>query len=85
MAIIGIIVGLIGAAIGIVVGLLGGLFGMGLGLLGACLGLGVHLFPVLLIAAGIIWLVKGSSSRNVVGIQAHQSGVPPSHSPNQPR
>jgi hypothetical protein len=85
MAVIGIIVGLIGAAVGIAIGLVGGLLGMLLGLLGACLGLAVHLFPVLLIAAGIIWLVKESSSKNVVGVQSNHSGLPPSHSTNRPR
>jgi hypothetical protein len=85
MVIIGIIVGLIGAAVGIVVGLVGGLVGMVLGLLGGFLGLAVHPLPVLLIAAGIIWLVKESSSRNVVGVQPNHVRIPPSHSPSKPR
>ena len=85
MAVIGIIVGLIGAAVGIVVGLVGGLVGMVLGLLGGSLGLVPHLFPVLLIAAEIIWLVKESNVRNVAGVQANRNGPPPPHSPNNLR
>jgi hypothetical protein len=85
MAVIGIMVGLIGAAVGIVIGLVGGLVGIVLGLLGGSLGLVLHLFPVLLIAAGIIWLVKGSNSRNVAGVQANHSGPPPPHSPSKLR
>ena len=64
MAAFGIIVGLFGAGVGIFVGLVAGLVGMVLGLLGGALGLLPHLFPVVLIAIGIIWLVKRSSSRS---------------------
>lgn len=85
MAVIGIIVGLIGAAVGIVIGLVRGLVGMVLGLLGGSFGLVLHLFPVLLIAAGIIWLVKGSNSRNVTGVRADGGGPVPPHSPGNPR
>ena len=85
MAIIGIIVGLIGAAVGIVVGVVGGLVGMVLGLLGGSLGLLPLLFPVLLLTLGIIWLVKGSNSRNVTGVRADGGGPVPPHSPGNPR
>ncbi|MGO8819125.1 MAG: hypothetical protein ACLQVG_31175 [Terriglobia bacterium] len=61
MAAIGIIIGLIGAAVGILLGVVGGLVGMVFGLLGGSLALLAHLFPVLVIALGIIWLVKGSN------------------------
>jgi hypothetical protein len=83
MAVIGIIVGLIGAAVGIVIGLVGGLVGMVLGLLGGSFGLVLHLFPVLLIAAGIIWLVKGSNSRSVAGVQTNHSGPPAPYGPSK--
>ncbi|MGD1105252.1 MAG: hypothetical protein ABSA59_24670 [Terriglobia bacterium] len=85
MAAIGIIVGLIGAAVGIVVGVVGGLVGMVLGLLGGSLGLLPLLFPVLLLTLGIIWLVKGSNSRNVTGVRADGGGPVPPHSPGNPR
>ncbi|MGA3327926.1 MAG: hypothetical protein ABSF45_25990 [Terriglobia bacterium] len=85
MAIIGIIVGLIGAAVGIVVGVVGGLVGMVLGLLGGSLGLLAHLFPAVLIILGIIWLVKGSNARNVTGVRADGGGPAPPHSPCNPR
>jgi hypothetical protein len=85
MAAIGIIVGLIGAAVGIVVGAVGGLVGIALGLLGGSLGLLPHLFPVLLITLGIIWLVKGSNARNVTGVRADGGGPTPPHSPCNPR
>ena len=65
MAGIGIILGLIVVAVRIVLGVVRGLTGAALGLLGGTLGLLVHFFPVVLITIGIIWLVKGSSSKNV--------------------
>jgi len=85
MAVIGIIVGLIGAAVGIVVGAVGGLVGMVLGLLGGSLGLLPFLFPVLLIATGIIWLVKGSNSRNVAGARMTHVGPTPPRNPGNPQ
>ena len=85
MAGIGIIVGLIGAAVGIMVGVVGGLVGIVLGLLGGSLGLLPHLFPVVLITIGIIWLVKGSNPRNVTGVRADRGGPAPPHSPCNPR
>ena len=85
MAAIGIIVGLIGAAVGIVVGVVGGLVGGALGLLGGTLGLLPHLVPVVLIALGIIWLVKGSSPKNAAGVRANQGGTVRPQSPGNPR
>jgi ABC-type microcin C transport system permease subunit YejE len=85
MAIIGIIVGLIGAAVGIVVGAVGGLVGMVLGLLGGALGLLPVLFPVLLMTLGIIWLVKGLNARNMAGVRADGSSPAPPHNPGNPR
>jgi ABC-type nitrate/sulfonate/bicarbonate transport system permease component len=85
MAAIGIIVGLIGAAVGITVGLVGGLAGAILGLLGATLGLLPHLFPIALITLGIIWLVKGSSARNVTVVQAGHGNTVQPQSPGNPR
>ena len=64
MAVIGIIVGLIGAAFGIVAGAVGGFVGIVAGLLGACLGLAPILFPVVLITLGIIWLVRSANSNH---------------------
>jgi len=81
MAIIGIIVGLIGAAVGIVVGMVGGLLGIVLGLLGGALGLLPLLLPILLMTVGIIWLVKGSNTRNVTGVRADGGGPAPPHNP----
>jgi len=78
MAIIGIIVRIIGAAVGIVVGLAGGLVGGVLGLLGGALRLLPHLFPIVLITLGVIWLVKASNPRNVAGVRADRGdAVPP--------
>ena len=85
MAVIGVIVGLIGAVVGIVVGLVGGLVGMVLGLVGGAIGLLPLLIPVVLIAAGIIWLVRGSNSRGVAAVQANHSGPVPPHNPSNPR
>ncbi|MGA2985073.1 MAG: hypothetical protein ABSG32_14775 [Terriglobia bacterium] len=85
MAAIGIIVGLIGAAVGIVVGAVGGLVGIVLGLLGGSLALLPHLFPVLLIAIGIIWLVKGANRRNVTVAKADRGNATPPQSPRSPR
>ena len=85
MAAIGIIVGLIGAAVGIVVGAVGGLVGIVSGLLGASLGLLPHLFPVVLIAIGVIWLVKGANRRNVTAAKADRGSVAPPPSPRSPR
>jgi hypothetical protein len=85
MAIIGIIVGLIGAAVGIVVGAVGGLVGMVLGLLGGALGLLPVLFPVLLMTLGIIWLVKGLNARNMAGVRAEGGSPAPPPNPGNPR
>jgi len=85
MAIIGIIVGLIGAAVGIVVGLVGGLVGLVLGILGGSLGLLPHLFPVVLITIGIIWLVKRSNASNVTGVRVEGGGPVPPYRPYNPR
>jgi hypothetical protein len=74
MAAIGILFGLIGAAVGILVGLVGGLIGMVLGLFGGSLGLLPHLFPVVLIILGTMWLVKGSKPRNASRIDADRGG-----------
>ncbi|MGO8787646.1 MAG: hypothetical protein ACLQVL_09725 [Terriglobia bacterium] len=85
MAAIGILVGLIGAAIGIVVGAVGGLVGIALGLLGAALGLLPHLFPIVLITIGIIWLVKGSSPGRVAGAKLGHGDASRTQSPGSPR
>jgi hypothetical protein len=85
MAIIGIIMGVIGAAVGIVAGMVGGLMGIVAGLLGACLGLLPVIFPVLLIAVGIIWLVKGSNVRSAAGARPEISSPAPPHGPGNPR
>jgi hypothetical protein len=85
MAVIGIIVGLIGAAVGIVVGLAGGLVGLVIGLVGGVIGLLPLLIPMALIAAGIIWLVKGSNTRGVAAVQANHSSPVPPHSPSNLR
>jgi len=85
MAAIGIIVGFIGAAVSSVVGLVGSLVGIVIGLLGGSLGLLPFLVPVSLITLGIIWLVKGSNSRNVTGVRADGGGPVPPHSPGNPR
>jgi len=78
MAIIGIILALIGAAVGILVGLVGGLVGLVLGLLGGSLGIIAHWFPVLLLALGIIWLVKKSNPGNAPARRTDVgSGQPP--------
>jgi hypothetical protein len=85
MAVIGIIVGLIGATVGIVGGLVGGLVGLVIGLLGAVFGLLPLLIPVALIAAGIIWLVKGSDQRNVAGVKSAHGQPNPQHVPSNLR
>jgi uncharacterized membrane protein YkgB len=81
MAAIGIIVGLVGAAVGI----LSGLVGIILGLLGGSLGLLPHLFPIVLITIGIIWLVKGSNPRDVTGVRADRGDTTRPQSPGNPR
>ena len=85
MAAIGIVVALILAAVGIVVGIVGGLAGAVLGLLGGTLGLLPHLVPIVLITLGIIWLVKGSSSKNAAGVSVGRGDVAPPQSFNRPR
>ena len=85
MAGLGIILGLIGAAVGIMVGAVGALVGIVLGLLGGALSMLPHLFPVVLITIGIIWLVKGSNARNVTGVRADRGGPAPQHSSGNPR
>ena len=85
MAAIGTIVALIVAAVGIAVGVVGGLARAVLGLLGGGLGLLVHLFPLVLITLGVIWLVKGSNARGVAGARAEHGNVPPPQSPREPR
>jgi hypothetical protein len=64
---IGFIVGILAALFGLVTGLAGGLIGVVMGLAGALFGLAVPFLPVLLVIAGIIWLLKprnaGASAR----------------------
>jgi hypothetical protein len=79
MAAIGIILGLIGAAIGVVIGLVAGLAGMVVGLLAGSLGLLIHVFPIVLIVLGTIWLVKGSKPKSPMGIQPSHAGPASSH------
>jgi hypothetical protein len=85
MAIFGIILGLYGAAVGIAVGVVAGLGGMVLGLLGGSLVLLPHLFPVVLIVIGIIWVVKGSRSRSAAVVSPNHGGSAPPHGPGNPR
>ena len=85
MAVIGIIVGLIGAAVGIVVGLVGSLVGIVIGLLGASIGLLPVLIPVVLITLGIIWLVKGLNTRNRAEVPAAAGGPASLRRPGNPR
>jgi hypothetical protein len=53
---VGIVVGLVGAAVGVVIGLAGALVGLVVGLL-------IPLSPILLLVLGIVWLANGSSVR----------------------
>ena len=76
MAVIGIIVALIGAAVGVVVGIAGGLVGLVAGLFGGSLALLPHLFPVVLIALGIIWLMRGANPKNTEGARAGRGDLP---------
>jgi len=85
MAIIGVIIGLIGAALGVVAGVVGGLVGVVAGLLGGSLAFVTHLFPVVLISIGIIWLVKGSNPRKVTGVRADRGIAVTPQSPYNPR
>lgn len=85
MAAFGIIIGLIGAAVGIVIGVVGGLVGMVLGLVGGSLGLLTHWLPVLLMALGIIWLVKGSNPRKAAGASTVPGGASRPQSPRNPQ
>ena len=85
MASIGIILGLIGAAVGIVVGAVGGLVGIVFGLLGGSLGLLSHLFPVVLLTIGIIWLMKGSNPGKAAGARTDQGPAGRPQGPCNPR
>ncbi len=85
MAGIGVIMRLIGAAAGILAGLVGGWVGLVLGLVGVSLALLLHLFPVVLITIGIIWLVKGSNPRNVTGARVEQGDNARPHSSGSSR
>lgn len=78
MGLIGIIAGLIGAAVGVVAGIIGGLLGAVMGLLGSLLGLLPVLFPVVLIAVGIVWLLKSSNANHgaVEGIDSRNVAPP---------
>jgi uncharacterized membrane protein len=64
MGLIGVIAGLIAAAVGALAGIIGGLLGAVMGLLGGLLGLLPVLFPVVLIALGIVWLLKTSNANH---------------------
>ena len=70
MGLIGIIAGLVGAAVRAVVGIAGGLIGAGMGMLGALLGLLPVFFPLVLIALGVMWLVRGSKADQATGVHA---------------
>ena len=85
MAVIGIVVGLIGAAVGIVVGLVGGLVGIVTGLLGGVFGLLPLVVPVALIVIGVIWLVKGTDAKNAAEATSHHTGSAPQYSPSNLR
>jgi hypothetical protein len=58
MAIIGLVVGIIGATVGIVVGLVGGLVRLVLGLFGGLAVLLPHTIPIVLIVLGALILAK---------------------------
>jgi hypothetical protein len=74
----GIVIGLIAAAIGVLVALAGGPVGLGVRLLVIPFGLLAHPIPIILIAVGIIWLVKGSNHGNLpVARICHGHRAPP--------
>jgi predicted lipid-binding transport protein (Tim44 family) len=79
----GIVIGLFAAAIGILVGLVGGLAGIGVGILGGAFGLLAHLLPIILIVAGIIWLVKGSSRGSISAAKTRQGQAAPTPAPRR--
>ena len=81
MGIIGIILGLIGAAVGIVLGMVGGLVGIVAGLLGGAVGLLPFVLPVALITMGIILLVKKSNPGNAAGARARSIAPAPPQTP----
>ncbi len=72
---IGILIGLIGAAMGAAIGLLGGLFGLGMGLVGAALGFIFHPIRLLLLVAGIIWILAGRSRGNVPAAKTYRDNA----------
>ena len=85
MAVVGTIVGLIGAGVGVVVGMVGGLLGLVFGLLGGAVRLLPFLFPVALIVIGIIWLVKKSNPTPVAEARDGHYGPAPPPGPGTPR
>lgn len=84
MVVFGVVLGLIGATIGIIVGLAGGLIGLAVGLLAGSLGLLMHVFPIVLIILGTVWLVKGSKPKSAMGIQPSHAGPAPPRSSRTP-
>ena len=81
MAIIGIVVGMMGAMVGVVLGLVGGLIGLVLGLFGGFLGLLPHTIPLVLIVLGVAMLLRGSS-RQIVPPGAGHSPASSLHNPS---
>jgi hypothetical protein len=79
----GIVIGLVAAAIGILVGLVGGLIGIGAGILGGAFGLLAHPLAILLIVAGVVWLVKGSSQGSMPVAKTHQGEAAPTPAPRR--
>ena len=85
MVVFGIVLGLIGATIGIIVGLAGGLIGLAVGLLAGSLGLLIHVFPIVLIVLGTVWLVNGSKPSGALGVQPSPAARASPHNSSVPR
>lgn len=69
---IGLLMGFIGAAMAAAIGLLGGLLGLGWGLLRGVFGLVFHPFRLLLLVAGILWIVAGRNRGNVPAAKTYR-------------
>ena len=84
MAIIGIVVGMIGAMVGVVVGLVGGSIGLVLGFVGGLIAVMPHTIPVVLIVLGVVILARGSRRQNVAPAASYGPAAVPQN-PNAPR
>lgn len=85
MAGIGILIGLAVGAIGLAVGVVAAWVGIIVGLMGCVLGLSFHLFPVVLIGVGIVWLVRRSDPAHVPAETPGRAGRAPTQSPPGPQ